>query len=92
MAKIDLLFCIQNTFDWFWCPTLERLYIGRVIKAHNVQTLTRVNRTYKNFRYGYVVDSADIQKIKTIRTILMVQSELGDEMEHYSNIFKSQRK
>ena len=26
-----------------------------------MQTLTRVNRPFKNFRYGYVVDFADIR-------------------------------
>ncbi|HRN44542.1 MAG TPA: type I restriction endonuclease subunit R, partial [Flavobacterium sp.] len=75
-------------------PRLKKLYIGRVIKAHNLlQTLTRVNRTYKDFRYGYVVDFADIQKEfdKTNQDYFNeLQSELGDEMEHYSNIFKSQ--
>jgi len=40
---------------------LKKLYVGRVIKAHNLlQALTRVNRTYKDFKYGYVVDFADI--------------------------------
>jgi type I restriction enzyme R subunit len=78
----------------FDAPRLKKLYIGRVIKAHNLlQTLTRVNRTYKDFRYGYVVDFADIQKEfdKTNQDYFNeLQSELGDEMEHYSNIFKSQ--
>jgi type I restriction enzyme R subunit len=58
-----------------------------------LQTLTRVNRTYKQFKYGYVVDFADIQKEfdKTNRDYFNeLQSELGDEMEHYSNLFKSQ--
>ena len=47
----------------FDAPRLKKLYLGRVIKAHNLlQTLTRVNRTYKAFKYGYVVDFADIEK------------------------------
>ena len=42
---------------------LKKLYFGRVIKRHNLfQTLTRVNRTYKDFKYGYVVDFADIRE------------------------------
>jgi type I restriction enzyme R subunit len=77
----------------FDAPRLKKLYIGRVIKAHNLlQTLTRVNRTYKEFKYGYVVDFADIQKEfdKTNQDYFKeLQSELGDEMEHYSNLFKS---
>jgi len=49
--------------------------------------------TYKDFAYGYVVDFADIEKEfeKTNQDYFKeLQSELGDEMEHYSNLFKSQ--
>lgn len=92
-GKIDFLFVYNMLLTGFDAPRLKKLYIGRVIKAHNLlQTLTRVNRTYKDFRYGYVVDFADIQKEfdKTNQDYFNeLQSELGDEMEHYSNIFKS---
>ena len=92
-CKIDFLFVYNMLLTGFDAPRLKKLYIGRVIKAHNLlQTLTRVNRTYKDFRYGYVVDFADIQKEfdKTNRAYFdELQSELGDEMQHYSNIFKS---
>jgi type I restriction enzyme R subunit len=92
-GKIDFLFVYNMLLTGFDAPRLKKLYIGRVIKAHNLlQTLTRVNRTYKEFRYGYVVDFADIQKEfdKTNRDYFNeLQSELGDEMEHYSNLFKS---
>jgi type I restriction enzyme R subunit len=92
-GKIDFLFVYNMLLTGFDAPRLKKLYIGRVIKAHNLlQTLTRVNRTYKDFRYGYVVDFADIQKEfdKTNRAYFdELQSELGDEMQHYSNIFKS---
>jgi type I restriction enzyme, R subunit len=64
-----------------------------LIKDHNLlQTLTRVNRPYKKFRYGYVVDFADIRKEfeKTNKDYFdELQSELGDELQHYSNLFKS---
>ncbi len=92
-GKIDFLFVYNMLLTGFDAPRLKKLYIGRVIKAHNLlQTLTRVNRTYKDFRYGYVVDFADIQKEfdKTNRAYFdELQSELGDEMQHYSNIFKN---
>lgn len=92
-GKIDFLFVYNMLLTGFDAPRLKKLYIGRVIKAHNLlQTLTRVNRTYKDFRYGYVVDFADIQKEfdKTNQDYFKeLQSELGDEMEHYSNLFKS---
>jgi len=72
---------------------LKKLYIGRLIRDHNLlQTLTRVNRPYKNFRYGYVVDFADISKEfdKTNKAYFAeLQDELGDEMQHYTNLFKS---
>ena len=92
-GKIDLLFVYNMLLTGFDAPRLKKLYVGRVIKAHNLlQTLTRVNRTYKDFRYGYVVDFADIQKEfdKTNRDYFNeLQEELGDEMVHYSNLFKS---
>jgi type I restriction enzyme R subunit len=92
-GKIDFLFVYNMLLTGFDAPRLKKLYIGRVIKAHNLlQTLTRVNRTYQDFRYGYVVDFADIQKEfdKTNRDYFNeLQSELGDEMEHYSNLFKT---
>lgn len=93
-GKIDFLFVFNMLLTGFDAPRLKKLYIGRVIKAHNLlQTLTRVNRTYKNFGYGYVVDFADIESEfeKTNQNYFKeLQSELGDEIEHYSNLFKSQ--
>jgi type I restriction enzyme, R subunit len=92
-GKIDLLFVYNMLLTGFDAKRLKKLYLGRIIKAHNLlQALTRVNRTYKDFRYGYVVDFADIRKEfdKTNKDYFdELQSELGDEVEHYSNIFKS---
>ncbi|HMR90357.1 MAG TPA: type I restriction endonuclease [Saprospiraceae bacterium] len=92
-GKIDLLFVFNMLLTGFDAPRLKKLYVTRVIKAHNLlQALTRVNRSYKDFRYGYVVDFADIQSEfdKTNRDYFdELQSELGSEMEHYSNIFKT---
>jgi type I restriction enzyme, R subunit len=92
-GKIDFLFVYNMLLTGFDAPRLKKLYIGRVIKAHNLlQTLTRVNRTYKEFSYGYVVDFADIEQEfkKTNEDYFKeLQSELGDEIEHFSNLFKS---
>ncbi|MCD8411891.1 type I restriction endonuclease subunit R [Tenacibaculum finnmarkense] len=92
-GKIDVLFVYNMLLTGFDAKRLKKLYIGRNIKSHNLlQTLTRVNRTYKNHKYGFVVDFADIQKEfdKTNQAYFNeLQSELGDEMEHYSNLFKS---
>ena len=92
-GNIDLLFVYNMLLTGFDAPRLKKLYITRVIKAHNLlQALTRVNRTYGSFKYGYVVDFADIQREfdKTNRDYFNeLQNELGDEMEHYSNLFKN---
>ncbi len=93
-GKIDFLFVYNMLLTGFDAKRLKKLYLGRVIRKHNLlQALTRVNRTYKDFRYGYVVDFADIRKEFDATNKAYfdeLQSELGDEMEHYSQLFKSQ--
>ena len=92
-GKIDFLFVYNMLLTGFDAPRLKKIYLGRVIRKHNLlQALTRVNRTYKDFRYGYVVDFADIRKEFDATNKAYfdeLQSELGDELEHYSNLFKS---
>lgn len=45
----------------FDAPRLKRLYLLRQIKDHSLlQTLSRVNRPYKDMKYGYIVDFVDI--------------------------------
>ena len=42
---------------------LKKLYLGRKLDGHDLlQALTRVNRPYKDFNYGYVVDFVDIKE------------------------------
>lgn len=90
-GKIDFLFVYNMLLTGFDASRLKKLYVGRVIRSHNLlQALTRVNRTYRNHRFGYVVDFADIEKEfdKTNRAYFdELQKELGDEVEHYSNLF-----
>ena len=92
-GKIDILFVYNMLLTGFDAKRLKKLYIGRVIKNHNLlQTLTRVNRPYRKFRYGYVVDFADITKEFDATNKAYfdeLQAELGDEMQNYSNLFKS---
>jgi len=92
-GEIDFLFVYNMLLTGFDAKRLKKLYIGRVIKRHNLlQALTRVNRTYKNFKYGYVVDFADIRaEFDATNKAYFdeLQAELGDEMEYYSNLFKS---
>lgn len=92
-GKIDLLFVYNMLLTGFDAKRLKKLYMGRLVKDHNLlQTLTRVNRPYKNFRYGYVVDFADIRAqfdATNAAYFKELQAELGDEMQHYSSLFKS---
>lgn len=62
-GKIDLLIVYQMLQTGFDSPRLKKLYLHRVVKDHNLlQTLTRVNRPYKEMRFGYVVDFANIEE------------------------------
>ena len=92
-GKTDILFVYNMLLTGFDTPRLKKLYLGRLIKAHNLlQTLTRVNRTYKSYRYGYVVDFADIEREfdKTNRAYWdELSNELGDEIGSYSQLFKT---
>ena len=92
-GKTDILFVYNMLLTGFDAPRLKKLYLGRLIKAHNLlQTLTRVNRTYKSYRYGYVVDFADIEREfdKTNRAYWdELSNELGDEIGNYSQLFKT---
>ncbi|HFI2692183.1 TPA: type I restriction endonuclease [Streptococcus suis] len=59
----DFVIVYSMLLTGFDAPRLKRLYLGRKIKAHNLlQTLTRVNRPYKDYAFGYVIDFADISK------------------------------
>jgi len=92
-GNIDLLFVYNMLLTGFDAKRLKKLYLARVIQDHNLlQTLTRVNRPYKKYKYGYVVDFADISKAFNRTNKLYfdeLQEQLGDEMELYSNLFKT---
>ena len=91
---IDLLFVYNMLLTGFDAPRLKKLYMGRVVKDHNLlQALTRVNRRYRGFRFGYGVDFADIQREfdqANADYYAELSRELGDEMQHYSSIFKTE--
>ena len=93
IGKIDVLFVYNMLLTGFDAKRLKKLYLARVVKDHNLlQTLTRVNRPYKNYRYGFVVDFADISaqfEKANYNYLEELKAELGDEMEHYSNLFKT---
>jgi type I restriction enzyme R subunit len=91
-GTVDILFVYNMLLTGFDAHRLKKLYLGRVIKDHNLlQTLTRVNRPYNKHKYGYVVDFADISKEfdKTNRAYFdELQNELGDDLQYYDNLFK----
>ena len=61
-GNIDILVVYNMLLTGFDVPRLKKQYLARMIKAHNLlQTLTRVNRPYKGYHYGYVVDFANIK-------------------------------
>ena len=92
-GNIDILVVYNMLLTGFDAPRLKKQYLARMIKSHNLlQALTRVNRPYKGYHYGYVVDFANIKDEfdKTNKAYFdELQLELGDEVQNYSNIFKS---
>ena len=61
--SIDFLIVNKMLLTGFDAPRLKRLYLCRKLDGHDLlQALTRVNRPYRDFRYGYVVDFADIKE------------------------------
>lgn len=92
-GQFDFLIVFNMLLTGFDAPRLKKLYLGRIIKDHSLlQALTRINRPYQKFRYGYVVDFADIRAEfdKTNKAYFdELQAELGDEFKQYDNIFKT---
>ena len=92
-GNIDVLFVYNMLLTGFDAPRLKKLYMGRVVRDHNLlQALTRVNRPYKDFKFGYIVDFADIRKefeVTNAAYFAELRDELGDEIANYSNLFIS---
>ncbi|KXK13681.1 MAG: HsdR family type I site-specific deoxyribonuclease [Chloroflexi bacterium OLB14] len=92
-GKIDLLFVYNMLLTGFDAPRLKKLYMARLVRDHNLlQTLTRVNRPYKNIRYGYVVDFVDIEDAfkQTNRNYFdELKKQYGDELQNYSDMLMS---
>ncbi|WP_238700100.1 DEAD/DEAH box helicase family protein [Helicobacter pylori] len=59
----DIAFVFNMLLTGFDLPNLKRLYIHRELKDHNLlQALARVNRSYNNMSFGYLVDFVGIQE------------------------------
>lgn len=60
-SKLEGVIVYNMLLTGFDAPRLKRLYLLRKIREHSLlQTLARVNRPYKDMKYGYVVDFVDI--------------------------------
>ena len=81
---IDILIVYNMLLTGFDAPRLKRLYFGRKLKDHNLlQAITRVNRPFKDNKYGYVIDFANIKANfeETNRAYLEELSRFNDPNE-----------
>ncbi len=93
-GKIDILFVYNMLLTGFDAKRLKKLYMARVVKDHNLlQALTRVNRPYKDYQFGYVVDFADITSEfdkANYNYFKELQGQYGDDAEAYRKLFKTE--
>lgn len=63
LQEVDILIVNKMLLTGFDAPRLKKLYLGRSLDGHDLlQALTRVNRPYRDFKYGYVVDFVNIKE------------------------------
>lgn len=63
LQEVDVLIVNKMLLTGFDAPRLKKLYLGRSLDGHDLlQALTRVNRPYRDFKYGYVVDFVNIKE------------------------------
>ncbi|WP_232263292.1 DEAD/DEAH box helicase family protein [Helicobacter pylori] len=59
----DIVFVFNMLLTGFDLPSLKRLYIHRELRDHNLlQALARVNRSYNNMSFGYLIDFVGIKE------------------------------
>ncbi len=59
----DIVFVFNMLLTGFDLPSLKHLYIHRELKDHNLlQALARVNRSYNNMSFGYLIDFVGIKE------------------------------
>lgn len=90
-GELDLLVVFNMLLTGFDAPRLKKLYMGRIVKEHNLlQTLARVNRPYGDWKYGHVVDFADIRKAFDAANAAYLEElkkELGGDWDNYDALF-----
>ena len=90
-GELDLLVVYNMLLTGFDSPRLKKLYMGRIVKEHNLlQTLARVNRPYGDWTHGHVVDFADIRNAFDAANnayLEELKKELGDDWSSFDNLF-----
>lgn len=77
---IDFLIVNAMLLTGFDAKRLKKLYLCRKLDGHGLlQALTRVNRPYRDFKYGYIVDFAGIKE-NFIETNNLYMRELNRSM------------
>jgi len=93
-GEIDIFIVDRMLLTGFDAPRLKKLYLCRtILNLSLLQTLTRVNRPYNEFKFGYIVDFADISKEfeKTNQDYLKELQEASPEsFEHIDTFFMSE--
>lgn len=88
---IDFLVVQNMLLTGFDCKRLKKLYLLRALHEHNLlQGLTRVNRPFKNYKYGYIVDFEGIMNEfnKTNEAYMRELNELyGDDVTKDIQVF-----
>lgn len=92
-GRVDMLVVYNMLLTGFDAPRLKRLYLERVVAKHNLlQTLTRVNRPYRQHSFGSVIDFADISEEfeKTNQDYLReLREQLGAAWDTYTGVIIS---
>ena len=90
-GELDMLVVFNMLLTGFDAPRLKKLYMGRIVKEHNLlQTLARVNRPYGDWKCGHVVDFADIRKAFDAANAAYLEElkkELGGDWNSYDALF-----
>lgn len=97
-SKLNGVVVYNMLLTGFDAPRLKRLYLLRKIREHSLlQTLARVNRPYKNMRYGYIVDFVDITEeyeetnkryLEELRADIADENDVADVDEMFVDIPK----
>ncbi len=88
----DIVFVFNMLLTGFDLPSLKRLYIHRELKDHNLlQALARVNRSYNNMSFGYLIDFVGIEDNfnKTTDDYLKELSQFNQSNAHSDSHIKN---